>query len=142
MLHPLGRDKTFKMATHPVEATERAIAPVLSELDTYADLGPNWDGEDAEPIDLGCIERARTLLSCVSGRAGDEATPWLNPLVAPTPEGGVDLSWKRGARWTMLTLTPGSASVRCIARAGTAPADIRMQSEDDAIRAVLWALGK
>jgi hypothetical protein len=50
----------------------------------------NWDSYGAEPVSAEMRERAKALLRALAG-----AGIWKPEIIGPTPDGGIDLRWKR-----------------------------------------------
>lgn len=60
----------------------------VSEMETFADYGANWDGEGADPISLQTIENGKLIL--------DETISSIRKIesIYPTPFGSICIEWK------------------------------------------------
>lgn len=67
-------------------------AGTISEIDELKQLGSNWNGYGAAPIDASIIEAARQL---VGSFPPDLVVP---PQVVPMTRGRLQLEWHRGSR--------------------------------------------
>jgi len=74
----------------------------LSEL---AALPDGWLGGDSETIDLNAIEFARDLLSAIT----EDSLP--EPMVFPTPEGGIQLEWASASTHAEITIDPSLTAI-------------------------------
>ncbi len=66
-----------------------AFADTLDRIGRLANLKDNWDSDGASPVDRRATRAAAELLSLMHRLA--EKIP--QPIVGPTPSGGVDLQW-------------------------------------------------
>ncbi len=116
------------------------LSELFAQIDRYQDLGPNWDGEGALPIERKVVLRAKNLLQLIATRATSLGLRWENPSVAPNPDGALELAWEKDDRWVMLIIEPGQSKVGCATQEhGTEPR-YRSLSKDEAIGQVLWAI--
>ena len=58
-----------------------------ARLDMIAKLSKGWNNDRADPIDKQDIELVREVLDYVT------AAGLAEPIVCPSPEGGIDLEW-------------------------------------------------
>jgi hypothetical protein len=117
-----------------------SLGELFAQIDEFPDLGPNWDGEDALPIERKVVSRAKNLLQLIATRATPLGLRWENPSAAPNPDGALELTWEKGDRWVMLIVASGQSKVGCaIQERGTEPR-YRSVSKDEAIDQVLWAI--
>jgi hypothetical protein len=65
-----------------------------AELDRLLTLEPGWDSYDGDPVSPEAVERARQCLHEMVRYLGRE----YEPVIGPTPSGGVTLSWRRPGR--------------------------------------------
>ena len=65
---------------------------VNRELDRLGKLEPNWDAEDARPIDSAVIDAARTFISKLSKNIAS------TPAVVPMRKGNLQFEWNAGPR--------------------------------------------
>jgi hypothetical protein len=72
-----------------------SLQPLFERLEQFAKLKAGWDSYDAVSIAGEAIDRAARLLRLVSGFAwlvGHSALPFA---VTPSPDGGVQVEWRR-----------------------------------------------
>ncbi len=123
-----------------IQHVQKLLESAYSRLEELQQLGPNWDGEDALPIDEKVIAHARELLEQASGRALETGTTWLDPGISPAPDGAVELSWERGDRWVMLTVQPGRGMLACVIQDQQSEPKYQVESPGDAVERALWAM--
>jgi hypothetical protein len=121
---------------------QASIRHLLREIDDLAQLFANWDGEDALPVSPAAIETAKDLVSQVFSEALQNGVTWREPTIAPTRDGGINLSWEVGERWTMLTVEDDPTRIGCIRQQDGAEPLQGIESSGDALRTALWALGQ
>jgi hypothetical protein len=68
------------------------LSELFAQIDRFQDLGPNWDGEGALPIERKVVSRAKNLLQSIAARATSLGLRWDNPSVAPNPDGALELA--------------------------------------------------
>jgi hypothetical protein len=87
-----------------------AIVPALEQLRGLAQLGDNWDSYGADSISPVAIATASLLISSVDEdrvrHGGRHAAPWM---VAPLPDGGVQVEWKIASRKIQIQIDPEGA---------------------------------
>jgi hypothetical protein len=124
-----------------IDATiDSRLVKLCEEIDELGSLPANWDGEDALPVTRDVLSHAKQLLRVTAEAAGAMGLRWHPPSLAPTPDGGLELSWEVGKRWAMLTLRPSHQSVECSAQEDGSPPRYQLESVGDAIQRVIWAL--
>lgn len=76
--------------------TERALATLEERIARFADLEPDWDSYGAKPIFPEAIAKAqkvlRSLIQCAEPQLEERM---LSVWIAPLPNGGVLLEWRR-----------------------------------------------
>ncbi len=72
---------------------------LLRQVGRILELAPDWDGEEADPVDLGAADRATKFIGQIEG------IDWL-PHVAPTTDGGVRLEWENGEYYMFIDFEP------------------------------------
>lgn len=104
------------------------VKQAVAELYSLLLLGPNWDGEGADPVDKVCVERAETLLCKVYQTVRGLEIEWSGPSIAPTPEGGVCVAFEDDeadpddGKYVLIFASPGQAKFEVIvARPGDDP---------------------
>ena len=65
---------------------------IIARLNALKDMGKNWNSYGAEAVNPKAIERARKLLEVLQ----------TDPLISPSVEGGVELSWGDDAIMLMI----------------------------------------
>lgn len=76
--------------------TERALATLEERIARFADLEPDWDSYGAKPIFPEAIAKAQNVLRSLIQRANPRLEERvLSVWIAPLPNGGVLLEWRR-----------------------------------------------
>lgn len=96
-----GSALRMENAMSPSQSREPHAA-VLAEIRGLADLEAGWNSYSACPID----DRARASAEGFVRSLTDLGRPVPDPSVAPTPDGGVALSWHVGPREVQITFLP------------------------------------
>jgi hypothetical protein len=115
---------TSQPTRYEVQSNVESILPTLERLQELSKLEPNWDSYDAEPLSPTAVATASTLIAAVdeTRRAvtGKHAPPWM---VAPVPDGGLQVEWKSGPRKIEVLIDPeGDLSYLIIDRSAAIPA--------------------
>ncbi len=118
----------------------RALAEALEELRGYARLERNWDGEDGLPPGNAAVQAAAEILAGSYALAPRNRVRWTPPTIAPTPEGGIDLSWEADGGWLMLMIDHDPVAIRCVARRPGQPSHHLAVTSDEAVGTVLAKL--
>ena len=81
--------------------------PAIAAIDRLADLPEGWDSYEAPKIDEGARKVAKDCLNQIQRLLGAH---YANPVVGPTPEGGVALIWRkdRGSEIDLLCSPSGA----------------------------------
>ena len=116
------------------------LGDVIDEIHERESLEAGWDGEDAPAIDPRSIVLAGNLVSAVADRSEVKGYGWRQPEVAPTPEGGVSLSWHLEEGLVWLIVRPASEDVTCVVRHDPDVSTRRVLSPAYATAAVLLEL--
>lgn len=66
--------------------------PAIAAVDRLADLPDGWDSYGAPRVEEGARQVAKDCLKQIQYVLG---TRYMNPVVGPTPEGGVALIWRK-----------------------------------------------
>lgn len=83
----------------------------LAAIDDLKELSSGWDSYEADPVALAARESAKRFLRRIAEILGAE---YANPVVGPTPEGGVALLWRRpGAPKIEVSFSP-TGSIRYV----------------------------
>jgi hypothetical protein len=117
--------------------TDKLIESALKELDELRNLRPNWNGEDAAPISEAVIKKGKKFIRCIAREAGYS---WMNPSIAPDPDGGIELSWEANNRWAMITVQPDISELGCATQENEASPSYQVESPGDAVEIVLRVL--
>lgn len=78
-------------------ATKSAVylQPTFADLDEFAGYGPNWDGDDADPITAQSVQIAKELLTNVAEELGDKVASQVVPFgVRPLSDGGIQVEYR------------------------------------------------
>src|SRR5688500_17564397 len=70
-----------------VSAPDSLLIRAFKQIDEYATLGPNWNGEDALPIHPESVSRTKRLLRLIRDKAGLASLRFYQPSIAPNPDG-------------------------------------------------------
>jgi hypothetical protein len=124
----------------PTTGTAASLGELFAQIDEFQDLGPNWDGENAMPIERKVVLRAKNLVQRISAEASLVGLRWESPSVAPNPDGALELSWEKDNRWVMLVLEPGHSKIACAKQENGAEPRYQSVSGDEAVQQVLWAM--
>jgi len=72
------------------------FAPAFSQIDTFAQLGDDWDSYGARAITHEAADAARAILHRLHDLSLETLSSSLAPYHAtPSPDGGVGLEWRR-----------------------------------------------
>jgi hypothetical protein len=82
------------------------------KLASLLDLAPNWDSYGAPEVDSSVVELALSLL------LNEFPAGIQEPLVNPTPAGGVQLEWHRRGATAEVELIPGGEIVVYVDESG------------------------
>ncbi len=72
-------------------------------------VGPGWNGYDAEPASGASLERAREWLLELFKVSLADALPWLPPSIAPGDEGEVVFEWWHNGKTLTVYVEPAGA---------------------------------
>ena len=101
---PLGNDQTAAQYWQKRQKEALDEDPVIKALADLLGLEPDWNGEDAKPIDQGAVKLAQQVYSLAF--VNDVPILRSKPDVWPSPTGGVDLYWNRNGRELLLSFEP------------------------------------
>lgn len=103
---PVGRRRTVLLgSTVPQPQLVRELRVVYAQIDSCLELEEDWDGEDSLPPTPEAVRVAKSIWSRVSesvARTGGHACP--PPVVGPTGDGGMMLSWEVGGKRLLLLI--------------------------------------
>ena len=125
----------------PVSQYDASLADVLSEIEGYAKLGPDWDSEGASPIDPESTRLAAWLVKLVAHTARHQAISWQPPVVGPNADGGINLEWGGDGRQALMLIRPGQPLVEGIIEPSGCRPTRKMLTIWDAIDEALSAMG-
>jgi hypothetical protein len=133
--------KSLQKPGTPETRSDFRVADTLNQIADYLRLEPDWDLEEALPIDRGAAGLAAQIVGLVEHAAWQQGIPWRPPDVGPDPEGGIDLVWGGSGRRALLMARPHqSNTLDCVTtEAGGLPFR-QTVSIPDAVRYALWAL--
>lgn len=116
------------------------VQEVHDEISSIAELEADWNGEEALPVSGDALRAARRMVDRIVQATKHYLVHWQAPSVAPTPEGGVTLTWEFAGRRLMLIIEGDDGDVVCIVKnGGMAPARY-VVSTDHAIQGVVLTL--
>lgn len=95
------------------------VRDVSDEIDALAALEEDWDGEESLPVSRDALRAAKRLLDMTVQVARYQRLTWTPPSVAPTPEGGVALTWEYAGHRFMVILEGDTRDVVCITKNGS-----------------------
>lgn len=121
--------------TEAAEPVPPFLASLLTEIEGYADLGPDWDSYGALEVSPQTIAAARDLLRQIGQRMILDELEWTPPSLAPGSDGSISFTWSLRGRWLWLRVLPEDARVECVSRRGDAAALREARSLADAARA-------
>lgn len=87
------------------------LKATVQELNALRELEPDWNGEDAPAIDTRAIDKAVSIV-----RHFESCRFTLEPDVAPTPDGGVGLSWDLAQSFHWLILSTDGEDITYVSR--------------------------
>ncbi len=90
-----------------VTAHPSPFQTAFAQLPRYRELPVDWDSYGAQQISEPAIETATHILDLLSDSALERATTLLAPYhMAPVPNGGIQLEWRRDGRSLELWIAP------------------------------------
>jgi hypothetical protein len=105
--YALSESVAGSQSTYEVRTDMESIIPALTRLNELAQLQPNWDSYDAEALTPSAIAAASLLITSVNedrrSLTGRPAPPWV---VAPVPDGGVQVEWMASPRKIVVQIDP------------------------------------
>ena len=91
----------------PLPLRPGPFEPVLSQVARYRELPADWDSYGAQRISEPAIEAAIRVLDLLSDTAIERAITLLVPYhIAPVPNGGIQIEWRRDGRSIELWIAP------------------------------------
>ena len=79
---------------------KRTWDDLRQEIQSFADLEPNWDSYGSLPISEGVIERA------IAATIRMEQNKMSIPYAVPSSNGGIQFEWDDGANYVYLGVEP------------------------------------
>jgi hypothetical protein len=118
------------------------FAPAVSRIDAFADLPAGWDSYGARPITREAADISRAILYRLHEAALERGTIALAPYhVAPSPDGGVAIEWRRDGRSIELWITPTGSLTAAIDDPLNGTVEREFHSRDAAVVTIEAVIG-
>ncbi len=106
------RPKTAGAIWETLPAALTGIRRLIEASRSVLDLSPNWDGENAKPIEERTWKRAAQFLSRYARRLWQTEGKVIDPPdITPVPDGTIDIHWDRPEFELLVNITCGDSNL-------------------------------
>jgi hypothetical protein len=119
----------------------RSLHEVLTEIEGYAALEDDWDGEGSLVPTPAAAQVAKRVVRLVARRTAETGLSWRRPSVEPIGDGRIGLRWEgRGGSVLLLVGPSPQNGCTCVTRAPGAAPRRAIETTGDAVGEVIGVL--